>query len=222
MVPLAKAAGTFVEFTMRALMTLIISLVGTLPLSAATFLFRADLTPGAVVPSAPEFDPSDTSTASGTAFLTLTTGEIGGPRLSYELRFDGLDVSENIPRPVLDGPDQLIRAIHIHFGAAGINGGHALNIYGFPREDDGDLIVNSSQSLVSGVWDDEDENLPGSSALSDALTELHAGELYFQVHTMGFRDGEIRGQISPIPEPSVTLLLGFGNFLLLIRRRRPS
>lgn len=213
---------------MKTLAFMIITAIGCIPVSAASFSFRADLTPDAVVPGSPADDPAGVSTASGSINLILTTEGVDGPTLSYNLLLSGLAVSETIPRPTLDGPDNLVRAIHIHFGAPGTNGGHALNVYGAPREDDADLIVNSAVSQVSGLWDDGDENLGpdgtlgsgDSVALSDALADLHAGNLYIQVHTMGFRAGELRGQVLAVPEPSTAILSALG-LLLCRRRRRP-
>ncbi|WOO43724.1 CHRD domain-containing protein [Rubellicoccus peritrichatus] len=197
--------------------------------SAAVFSYQAILTPEAVVPGSPTDDPAGISTASGLAQLTLTTGGVGGPTLSYSLTLTGLDVSETIPRPTLTGPDDLVRAVHIHFGAVGVNDVHGLNVYGFPREDDADLVVNSSTSTVSGLWDDSDANFGSdgirgagdSVALSDALTALQAGELYFQVHTFGFRQGEIRGQITQVPEPAqLALVVGCIFFVVVVYARR--
>jgi CHRD domain len=44
--------------------------------------------------------------------------------------------------------------------------------------------------------------------------ELEAGLLYFNVHTPNHPDGEIRGQITPIPEPSTTAM--FACILILV------
>ncbi|MEO0795288.1 MAG: CHRD domain-containing protein [Verrucomicrobiota bacterium] len=184
-------------------------------MSAAMYRFEAILTPEAVVPGSPIDDPAGISTASGVAELLLTTGGLDGPTLAYTLSLNGIDFSETVPRPTLSGPDDLSRAVHIHFGAAGENDVHALNVYGFPREDDDDLLVNASNSSLSGLWDDGDLDFgsdgsrgPGDSVpLSDAIDALFAGELYFQVHTFAFRAGEIRGQITQVPEPGKTVMV---------------
>lgn len=190
--------------------------------AAATFTYRADLTADQVVA-----DPAISSSATATAIMTLTTGGTGGPTLSYQIEFNGLDVSETVPRPTLSGPDSLIRAIHVHIGPVGGGGPHALNIYGFPREDDADLVVSESEALVSGLWDDGDENFNGdgtrdagdSISLTNALTDLQSGNLYIQVHTMLHRGGEIRGQILLVPEPTSLSLLVLSALPLLSRRR---
>ncbi|MDP0491004.1 MAG: CHRD domain-containing protein [Verrucomicrobiota bacterium JB023] len=201
---------------------LVISL--TAPLSGAV-IYQAILTPEAVVPGVGDDDPAGVSTASGRA--TFIHNELEGS-LDYEIIVDGLVFSSTMPRPTLTGPSELIRGVHFHFGAPGINGGHALNSYGAPREDDGDLFVDPSLRRITGSWDDGDENpgpdnSPGmgdSVALSDALAALENGEIYVQIHTMQFRQGELRGQIVPIPEPGVSLLGGIALVALLRRDRR--
>lgn len=192
----------------------------------AVLQFQADLTPDAVVPGDPLDDPS-ASTASGTAYFTLTTGGANGPELSYTVDLSGLYYDTELPRASSTGPDNLVRAVHIHFGAIGTNGWHALNIYGVPREDDGDLVVQLNS--LSGNWDDSDENFNGGSeagmgdsvALTDALTELQNGELYVQVHTFGYRAGEIRGQITSVPEPSsLSLMIPLLGISMFSRHRK--
>lgn len=206
---------------------LLVNALGLCSLSAASFSYRADLVPDAVVVEETQDNPTGVSASSASALLTLTTGESGGPTLTYELVFNGLAVSETIPRPVLSGPDNLIRGIHLHLGALGINGPHVLNVYGFPFEYDDDLVVEESSSRVSGIWDDGDENLGpdgirtvgDSIALSAALSDLQAGNLYFQIHTMGFRAGELRGQILPVPEPHTATLILLGSYSFFLKRQ---
>lgn len=192
----------------------------------AVLQFQADLTPGAVVFDDALDDPS-ASTAIGTAYFTLTTGGANGPELSYTITLNGLTFDTELPRASADGPDTQVRAVHFHFGAAGTNSIHALNVYGVPREDDGDLVV--SLNSLSGNWDDSDENFGSdgdrgagdSVALTDAITALQSGELYVQLHTFAYRDGELRGQIDSVPEPSsLALMIPALGGCLFIRRRK--
>lgn len=68
-------------------------------------------------------------------------------------------------------------AAHIHEGAPGVNG---------PI-----LIPLTESPAGSGVWS-------VTAQLTDAqLTALRAGNLYFNVHTAVYPDGQIRGQIRP-------------------------
>jgi len=52
------------------------------------------------------------------------------------------------------------------------------------------------------------------------VTMLQNGYLYFNVHSVNFAGGEIRGQIVPVPEPSTMALFGLGAGGLLIWMRR--
>mgnify|MGYP003455705048 CR=1 FL=1 len=68
-------------------------------------------------------------------------------------------------------------AAHIHLGAVGVNG---------------PIQVHLAESAAgSGVW--------GATAqLTDTqLAALRAGNLYFNVHTVVYPDGQVRGQIHP-------------------------
>lgn len=163
-----------------------------------------------------EGDPAG-SRFSGTAslqFQPATGGE--GPRLTYRLDLPGMDLDGSLtPADFSDD----VTAIHIHAGEFGGNGPHVLNVYGFSggqiREDDADLVVNPALSFVTGVWDDGDQLFTGpggarqmfdSAALSTHLQDLQSGGLYFQIHTLNFPNGELRGQIVPVPEPGVLTL----------------
>ena len=59
--------------------------------------------------------------------------------------------------------------------------------------------------------------------LTTSLNALNAGLLYFQLHTFEFQspNGEVRGQISLVPEPvTATLgLMGIGVLGMATRRR---
>lgn len=66
---------------------------------------------------------------------------------------------------------------HIHQGAVGVNG---------------PILIHLTESAAgSGVWN-------ATAQLTDTqLAALRAGELYFNVHTAVYPDGQIRGQIHP-------------------------
>ena len=56
------------------------------------------------------------------------------------------------------------------------------------------------------------------------VAQLFAGQFYFNVHTSIFPGGEIRGQITLVPEPSTLALTGMGlaASAWFLRRRRKS
>lgn len=59
-----------------------------------------------------------------------------------------------------------------------------------------------------------------STAMNALVNALDTGRAYFNVHTSTFGGGEIRGFLSPIPEPGSALLAGFVGAGFFLRRRR--
>ena len=206
-----------------------LAIVTLTSLNAAT-MFMSNLD-GAQV--APPLGPTG-SPNTGSATLTLDTSVPADPKLAYTLTLNGLDLGADPTNPVDDND---VTAIHIHIGAPGANGPHALNVFGLAggsvRIDDSDVVVDAVAGTVSGIWDNTDEVFTGpggvkqpfdSFGLSDSLADLQAGNLYFQIHTKAFPDGAIRGQIvaAPIPEPSTIafMALGLGCIAIKLRRRK--
>ena len=73
----------------------------------------------------------------------------------------------------------------------------------------------ATSGTVTGVWD-----IPSQALLDD----LFAGRLYVNLHSTTYPGGELRGQLAPIPEPSI-FALALGALALggvLWRRRRGS
>ncbi|HAV65069.1 MAG TPA: hypothetical protein DCY13_22200 [Verrucomicrobiales bacterium] len=197
---------------------------------AATTPYTAQLDSAQVSPPfGGEGDPGGVSTQTASAQMTLDTTVSLMPVLHYTLTFPTLDLDGSRTPGVLDDD---VTAIHIHFGAFGANGPHALNIFGFSagtiREDDADMVVNALNGTITGRWDNSDQTFTGpggtkqpfdSVGLSAALSDLQGGNLYFQVHTLNYPSGEIRGQILPVPEPGTLALCGMGAVLLWLRSR---
>lgn len=114
-------------------------------------------------------------------------------------------------------PDDDVTGFHIHRGAAGVNGPE---VFGFinPNSDlNGDLVVGPGTYLAS-AWD---SNEGIGTTLGAELANLFAENLYIDLHTSGFPDGEIRGQIiNPVPEPKTALLVAVGLLAIAASARR--
>ena len=172
---------------------------------AATIKFQASLNGTQVV-------PATLSTATGKATLELNED---ATQLSYFISLEGLNLVEE---PLERTNPEDVTAIHFHIGLLGNNGPHVLNIFGMPSEDDSDLVVDFTNNTLAGIWDDGDviasqPFAPGDTKpLTAFVDDLVAGKLYIQVHPTD-DDRTIRGQISSIPEPSISF--GLFSFIAL-------
>lgn len=105
-------------------------------------------------------------------------------------------------------------------------GGPGNTLINFPS---GVLALNYSQNFDMGqssVYSNAFRNANGGTAngARDALlAAFNSGLAYMNVHTSAFPGGEIRAQISPIPEPSTYGLMALGLIGLgTLARRRQS
>jgi hypothetical protein len=129
--------------------------------------------------------PPNASTAIGSAFGTLT-GDFGSNNFifTYSLNFSGLTA------PLTVG--------HIHSPALpGVNAGVAHDLDNLP-------IGSTNGSLIGNWrWDDTVRPLTETRA-----QQLIGGLAYFNLHNGSFPAGEIRGQITVVPESSNLAGLG--------------
>ena len=203
----------------------ILSLLSAGGSPADVMIYAADLDAEQVQPVGDNEDPLG-SVAMGFARMELDLDSLI-ISMSYEISFIGLSLEDDIT------------AVHFHrghregarlprHGEYGVNGPHVLNVYGFPRQDDDDLVVDLENNTLRGIWDNTDRNFgpdgvyqPSDSVgLGEVVPDLFEEEIYIQVHTVNFPGGEIRGQLYLIPEPEGTAMIVIASCLTLLRRRR--
>jgi hypothetical protein len=105
-------------------------------------------------------------------------------------------------------------------GALAFSGAGPFHIHNAPAGANGPIVVAfadpSYYTEVPGGLRIELMDVAYDPALE---SELFAGNLYLNLHTLDYASGEIRGQISAVPAPAVLSLLGLGVFVLGMLRR---
>jgi hypothetical protein len=141
-------------------------------------------------------NPPNASTATGTATF-LITGDI----LSIHVDFSGL----------IGGPAS---AAHIHCCAApGMNAPVWVPFAGFPNTTSGTYTTTIDLSTFA---------FSGGGTEAALIAGMNNGTAYTNIHNATFPGGEIRGQITPVPEARTLVLLATGvmSIAFMMMRRR--
>lgn len=142
--------------------------------------------------------PPSASTATGSATVTL---ESDNTTLDVNVAFSGLTGGS-------------ATAAHIHCcAAADATSGVAVPFTGFPA---------ATSGTYSNTFDlTTDLNTTGGLTVATFLAGLELGLAYVNIHDADFPGGEIRGQLSLVPEPPAIGILGLSAVgVFAIRRRR--
>lgn len=176
---------------------LFLALALALPANAATITYSTTLKGANEV-------PSNASLASGTAMFTLT-----GDSLSVLESYSGLSAPAT--------------GAHIHCcSSASSSAMVAVPFSGFPTTTSGTYShtfdLTSSAIYTSGFLALEGGTAAGAEAA--LIAGFNSGLAYANIHDSSFPAGEIRGTISPTPEPGGFVLLGTGMIGILQAVRR--
>ena len=171
-----------------------IVLTGSFVLALALVIpAHADTIYSAVLLGSNEVPPTGSS-GTGVGVFTLS-----GNMLTIDETFTGLTAPAT--------------AAHIHCcGPVGVNEMVAVPFTPFPNATAGAFNTTVDLSLAGTYTAGFITQEGGTAALAEAslISALNSGNTYANIHNATFPGGEIRGQISLVPEPSSLLLLGTG------------
>lgn len=105
--------------------------------------------------------------------------------------------------------------MHLHSAPPLTNGPVVFGLTSLHSDLNNDLDTDNGK--VFSAWD----LLEGfNTTLSEQLPSLLRGNLYLNIHTIRNPAGELRGQVSRVPEPSSLLLMGLGLLGLAVKNCR--
>ena len=177
------------------------------PAAAAVYAFNAKLTGAAEAPS---------NASPGTGFGVITFDD-ALHQMTVDVDFVNL----------LAG----VTATHLHAatptpftGVAGV-ATQTPTFLGFPAGvTRGSYLRTFDMTLASSYRAGYLSSFGGSTAAAEAalITAAKGGQAYLNIHTTQFPGGEIRGFLTPVPEPATwgLMLLGFGTAGVMLRTRR--
>jgi len=186
---------------------------------AATIFFANLLTtnePAIVGPTTSTGDPRPIPF--GTATFSLNDAM---DALSFTATIFNIDVTGSQTPDINDN----LTAAHIH-ATADPTAASAGVVWGFfgspfnntsPSDQVNTPFTTGVGGTFSGTWNAPEGN---NTTLAVQLPNILAGRAYINFHTMQNGGGEIRGQITAVPEPMTLLLIGTGLGVLGHRRMR--
>jgi hypothetical protein len=173
----------------RSLFLVPILLLYAISASATTITFTANL-------RGSNETPPNTSTASGIGDFTFDTV---AQDITFSLSYSGLTSNAAMA--------------HIHFGAVNVAGPIILPFTPNPTGTSGTLSgVLTTANLIN-------QATTGIVTFTDIFNAAVAGNLYANVHTVEFPAGEIRGQLTAVPEPVTGFLFVSGLLAIPLTRR---
>lgn len=197
---------------MKTSKKLLAAFVVPMALASSLITAQAGIFQYDVVLTGPKESPANASpgTGSATIFLDTTLNT-----LSLNVSFSGLTGTTT--------------ASHIH-GATAVAGAGTAGVatttptfVGFPLG-----VTSGSFASVLDLTQSSSYNPAyvtangGTTATAEAalIAAIQSGRTYLNIHTSTFGGGEIRGFLTPVPEPTTMAMLGLGSLLLARAARR--